>query len=196
MTTDPSDPQWLTKDELAAWVRVIALLELVPGVLDSQLRRDAGLTNFEYYVLAMLSEAPERTLRMTTLAAQTNATLPRLSHVVRRLEGRGLVERFPCPEDGRATNARLTDDGWRTILEAAPGHVANVRRYVIDALTPAQLSQLTSIADAVLQRLDPTGAMTTMYQRHDQPVRASPDVDRPPPPSSGRTGRPATRRRH
>jgi DNA-binding MarR family transcriptional regulator len=168
VTTDSSDPQWLTKDELAAWVRVIALLELVPGVLDSQLRRDAGLTNFEYYVLAMLSEAPERTLRMTTLAAQTNATLPRLSHVVRRLEGRGLVERFPCPEDGRATNARLTDDGWRKILEAAPGHVANVRRYVIDALTPAQLSQLINIADAVLQRLDPTGSMTSMYQRHDQ----------------------------
>src|SRR5690348_14795663 len=146
MATDSSDPQWLTKDELAAWVRVIALLELVPGVLDSQLRRDAGLTNFEYYVLAMLSEAPERTLRMTTLAAQTNATLPRLSHVVRRLEGRGLVERFPCPEDGRATNTRLTDDGWRTILVAAPGHVANVRRNVIDALTPEQLSQLISIA--------------------------------------------------
>ena len=180
MTTDPDDPQWLTKDELAAWVRVIALLELVPGVLDSQLRRDAGLTNFEYYVLAMLSEAPERTLRMTTLAAQTNATLPRLSHVVRRLEGRGLIERFPCPEDGRATNARLTDDGWRKILEAAPGHVATVRRYVIDALTPAQLSQLTSIADAVLQRLDPTGAMTTMYQRHDQPGRRpEPDQRRP-----------------
>ena len=83
-----------------------------PGVLDSQLRRDAGLTHFEYFVLAMLSEAPERTLRMTALAQRTNATLPRLSHVVRRLEERGLVERFPCPEDGRATNARLTAAGW------------------------------------------------------------------------------------
>src|SRR5690349_22690932 len=129
---------WLTKDELAAWVRLAAVLELLPGALDSQLRRDAKLTHFDYYVLAMLSEAPERTLRMTTLAAQTNATLPRLSHVVRRLEGRGLAERFPCPEDGRATNVRLTDDGWRTIQQAAPGHVANVRRYVIDALTPEQ----------------------------------------------------------
>ena len=69
----------------------------------------AGLTHFEYFVLAMLSEAPERTLRMTALAQRTNATLPRLSHVVRRLEDRGLVRRFPCPEDGRATNARLTE---------------------------------------------------------------------------------------
>src|SRR5690348_17751839 len=154
MATEMSDPQWLSKDELAAWVRVIALLELVPGVLDSQLRRDAGLTNFEYYVLAMLSEAPERTLRMTTLAAQTNATLPRLSHVVRRLEGRGLVERFPCPEDGRATNARLTEEGWSTVERTAPGHVANVREHVIDALTPEQIDQLTTIMDAVLQRLD------------------------------------------
>ena len=95
----------------AAWVRLVAVVELLPGVLDSQLRRDADLTHFEYFVLAMLSEAPERTLRMTALAAQTNATLPRLSHVVHRLEDRGLVERFPCPEDGRATNARLTAAG-------------------------------------------------------------------------------------
>lgn len=169
MQTDPSGPQWLSQDELVAWLRLIALLELIPGVLDSQLRRDAGLTNFEYYVLAMLSEAPDRTLRMTALAAQTNATLSRLSHVVRRLEGRGLVERFPCPDDARATNARLTADGWHAVVHAAPGHVANVRRHIIDALTPEQLSQLTGIADAVLQRVDPTGAMTPMYQRHDKP---------------------------
>lgn len=176
MQTDTSGPQWLSPDELVAWVRLIALMELIPGVLDSQLRRDAGLTNFEYYVLAMLSEAPDRTLRMTALAAQTNATLSRLSHVVRRLEGRGLVERFPCPDDARATNARLTADGWHAVVHAAPGHVANVRRHVIDALTPEQLSQLTGIADAVLQRVDPTGAMTAMYQRHDQPERR-PDAE-------------------
>ena len=164
------DAKWLTKDELAAWVRLVAMLELLPGVLDAQLRRDANLTNFEYYVLAMLSEAPERTLRMTRLAAQTNATLPRLSHVVRRLEDRGLVERYPCPNDGRATNARLTSPGWDKVQQAAPGHVANVRQHVIDPLTPEQLGQLTAIADAVLQELDPTGAMTAMYHRHDDPA--------------------------
>ena len=157
----------MKKNELAAWVRLAAVLELLPGVLDSQLRRDAGLTNFEYYVLAMLSEAPEGTLRMTALAAQTNATLPRLSHVVRRLEERELVERFPCPEDGRATNARLTRAGLRKIEQTAPGHVANVRAHVIDALTPTQLRQLTEITDAVLARLDPDGVMTPMYHRHD-----------------------------
>ena len=163
------DTNWLTRDELAAWVRLAAVLELLPGALDSQLRRDAGLTNFEYYVLAMLSEAPDRTLRMTALAAQTNATLPRLSHVVRRLEARGLVERFPCPEDGRATNARLSADGWHKVEGSAPGHVGTVREHVIDALTPEQITQLTAITDAVLQRLDPQGTMTSMYRRHDEP---------------------------
>ena len=164
------ETKWLTKDELAAWVRLVAVMELLPGVLDSQLRKDADLTHFEYYVLAMLSEAPDRTLRMTALAAQTNATLPRLSHVVRRLEDRGLVERFPCPEDGRATNARLSSAGWHKLQETAPGHVANVREHVIDALTPDQLRQLTAITDAMLQRLDPTGTMTAMYRRRDEPA--------------------------
>ena len=160
--------QWLTESELAAWVRLAAVLELLPGVLDSQLRRDAGLTHFEYYVLAMLTEAPQRTLRMTALAAQTNATLPRLSHVVSRLEERGLVQRFPCPEDARATNARLTPRGWRKIRDTAPGHVANVRQHVIDALTPEQVDQLTTITEAILHSLDPEGTMTAMYHRPDR----------------------------
>jgi DNA-binding MarR family transcriptional regulator len=161
------ETRWLTKDELATWVRLVAVLELLPNVLDSQLRRDADLTNFDYYVLAMLSEADDRTLRMTALAAQTNAALPRLSHVVRRLEDRGLVERRPCPEDRRATNAVLTPTGVDKVEAAAPGHVANVREHVIDALTPEQVVQLGEIADALLGRLDPTGSMTPMYRRHD-----------------------------
>ncbi len=158
---------WLSKAELAAWVRLVAVVELLPGVLDTQLRRDAGLTMFEYYVLATLSEAPGRVLRMTALAAQTNATLPRLSHVVRRLEKRALVRRVPATDDRRATDAHLTDAGWRTVQETAPGHVAHVRDRVIDALTPAQVAQLTEIADALLPRLDPAGTMTGLYHRHD-----------------------------
>lgn len=89
----------------------MAVVELLPGALDSQLRADSGLTHFEYFVLAVLSEAPDNVLRMTVLAQRTNATLPRLSHVVRRLEDRALVERSPCPDDGRATNAALDDRG-------------------------------------------------------------------------------------
>ena len=149
--------RWLTEDERVAWVRLAAVLELLPGVLDTQLRRDSDLSHFEYFVLAMLSEAPERTLRMTSLAARTSATLPRLSHVVRRLEDRGLVSRFPCPEDGRATNAQLTEAGWSALVAAAPRHVANVRQQVIDALTTEQVAQLSAIAEAILTRIDPEG---------------------------------------
>jgi DNA-binding MarR family transcriptional regulator len=161
--------RWLTSEQLTAWIRLMAVVELLPGALDSQLRRDAGLTHFEYFVLAMLSESPDRTLRMTALAQHTNATLPRLSHVVRRLEERGLVERFPCPEDGRATNARLTDDGWDKLVAAAPGHVETARHYVIDALTSKQLAQLSAIAESLLERLDPEHSMFARTSGNPEP---------------------------
>jgi DNA-binding MarR family transcriptional regulator len=149
------DARWLDAEEREAWLSLIAVAELLPAALDAQLRRDAGLTHFDYFVLAMLSEAPERTLRMTALAQHTNATLPRLSHVVRRLEERGLIDRFPCPEDGRATNAHLTDAGWDTVVGAAPAHVDTVRRLALDPLSPTQVKQLRRIADALLTGLDP-----------------------------------------
>jgi DNA-binding MarR family transcriptional regulator len=160
--------EWLTPEQLSAWVRFIGVVELLPGVLDTQLRRDSQLTHFDYYVLSQLSEAPEHTLRMTALADRTAATLARLSHVVQRLESRGLVERFPCPEDRRATNARLTTDGWQKVRESAPGHVATVREYVIDALTPEQVAQLAAISDAILARLDPGDDRTAVYHRYDR----------------------------
>jgi len=150
---------WLDDEERAAWLGLIAVTELLPSVLDSQLRRDAGVTHFEYFVLAMLSESPERTLRMTELGRLTNATLPRLSHVVRRLEGRQLVERFPCPEDGRATNARLTAQGWDLVVAAAPGHVATVRQQVLEGLTREQLGQLAE----GLGGLDPDRRLAGLY---------------------------------
>ena len=155
----PMSTRWLDEDEQAAWVRLAAVLELLPGVLEAQLRRDADLSHFEYWVLAMLSEAPERTLRMTALASRTSATLSRLSHVVARLESRGLLERFPCPEDRRATNARLTEAGWELVVASAPGHLDTVREYVVDALTPRQITALTAITDAILDRIDPDHAV-------------------------------------
>jgi DNA-binding MarR family transcriptional regulator len=147
--------RWLSDDELRAWIRLVSVCELLPAALDSQLRRDAGLTHYEYFVLARLSDAPDQTLRMSTLAARTNATLPRLSHVVARLEQQGMVERAPCPEDARATNARLTAQGRDKVAQAAPGHVEIVRRQAVDALSPQQVQQLSDIAEAILRRLDP-----------------------------------------
>lgn len=178
------DTPWLDRRQLRAWIRLRAVLELLPGVLDAQLRRDSDITEFEYFVLAVLSEAPERTLRMTELAARTNATLPRLSHVVARMERRELVERFPCPEDRRATNARIARAGWDTLRRAAPGHVATVRHNVIDALTDEQVDQLADIGDALLARLDPSGTMSAIYTRHDEPEGEEPT------PGEGRTGDP------
>jgi DNA-binding MarR family transcriptional regulator len=165
------ETRWLAPEESAAWVRLVALAELLPGALDAQLLRDAGLTHFEYGALMALGAAPSRTMRMTELASRTNATLPRLSHVAKRLEERGLIERFPCPEDRRATNATITAAGLALISEAAPGHVDTVRANVLDALEPEQLEQLYVIAGAVLARLDPEARLSaTSCQFSEGPV--------------------------
>ncbi len=152
-----SDVTWLNEEQRIAWLRFGAVLELLPAALDAQLTRDEDLTHFEYFTLAMLSEAEERTLRMTALAERTNASLPRLSRVISRLENAGFVERRPCPQDRRATNVVMTAVGWDKIVQAAPGHVAAVRAYVIDVLNPAQLRQLSDICYQILTKLDPQG---------------------------------------
>ena len=165
------ETRWLAPEESAAWVRLVALAELLPGALDAQLLRDAGLTHFEYGTLMAIAAAPSRTMRMTELASRTNATLPRLSHVAKRLEERRLIERFPCPEDRRATNATITEAGLALISEAAPGHVETVRANVLDALAPEQLEQLYVIAGAVLAKLDPDARLSaTSCQFSEGPV--------------------------
>src|SRR3954451_9231822 len=132
----PEEPpvKWLAAPELDSWLSVVRLMAWLPWSIDQQLRRDSNLSMVEYQVLAMLSESPERTMRMSELAEVTNASLSRLSHLVKRLEGRGLVRREPDPVDGRFTNATLTEPGLRTLAAAAPGHVAHVRSLVIDVL--------------------------------------------------------------
>jgi len=158
----PGEPRWLTPPQLLSWMRFVAVVERLPGVLDSQLQHDAELSHFEYYVLAMLSESPERTLRMTALADATSSTLPRLSHVVARLEKRGFIDRRPCETDRRATNAILTETGWQKVVATAPGHVANVREHVIDLLTEEQVAQLDGISDALLRKLDPNNRLNNL----------------------------------
>ena len=149
------DTRWLTPDQLRAWKKFVAVVEVLPGVLDSQLQRDADVTHFEYFTMAMLSEAPERTLRMTSLASATNSSLPRLSHVVSRLEKRGYVDRAPCPEDRRATNATLTEDGWQKVVATAPGHVDTVRENVIAPLNAEDVAGLDRAMSAILRTIDP-----------------------------------------
>ena len=149
------EPRWLSAPELGVWMKLSVLLVRLPQELDAQLQRDAGLSWFEYLVLAGLSEAPDRTMQMSRLALFTNGSLSRLSHVVSRLEGRGWVVRRPCPENGRFTNATLTAAGWEKVVASAPGHVGAVRALFVEALSAAQLEQLDGVLDAVLERLMP-----------------------------------------
>ena len=147
-------PRWLSTDELRAWLPVGGLLLKLPAALDAHMQRDSGLSHFEYLVLAGLSEAPGRTRRMSELAALANGSLSRLSHVVKRLEARGWVERRACPADGRYTNAVLTEAGWAKVVASAPGHVEAVRTLVLDALSTAELDQFGALARRILARLN------------------------------------------
>jgi DNA-binding MarR family transcriptional regulator len=151
---DQQPVKWLTSAELDSWLSVVRLMTWLPWSIDQQLRRDSSLGMVEYQVLAMLSESPERTMWMSSLAEVTNASLSRLSHLVKRLEGRGLVRREPDPADGRFTNAILTEKGLQTLAEAAPGHLAHVRSLVIDVLSPEQLRRLGRAADRIMSRID------------------------------------------
>src|SRR5258708_34606286 len=104
--------RWLSDDEQAAWRAVATFMTKLRWALECQLQRDAELSFIEYHALARLSEDPDHTLRMSELAVVTNASLSRLSHLVKRLESRGLVRREPDPTDGRFTNAILPKTGY------------------------------------------------------------------------------------
>ncbi|WP_454137637.1 MarR family winged helix-turn-helix transcriptional regulator [Microbacterium paulum] len=171
--------RFYTDDELDTWIPVAALLELLPRELDAQLLRDADLTHFDYFALSMLTNAPGHRLQMKQLASMTNATMPRLSHVVSRLERRGLVAREPNAADARGVDVVITPEGRRVVLQATPGHVATVRELVLDALDDRQREQLREIAAAVLTRIDPDGRMAASRPRTGRlaaSATATPDV--------------------
>ncbi|MGN9914088.1 MarR family winged helix-turn-helix transcriptional regulator [Phytohabitans sp. LJ34] len=150
----PDEPRWLTDCERDAWIALAKLVFNLPGALDAQLLRDSRLTLFDYFVLSNLSMTPGRTQRLSDLAGHIGSSLSRLSNVVKRLEQRDLLRREPDPENPRYTRAVLTDAGWDVVVAAAPGHVAAVRRYVIDGLTEQQVNVLRDIACHVTQQID------------------------------------------
>jgi DNA-binding MarR family transcriptional regulator len=154
----PQEPRWLDAEESQAWAALAKTLIRLPAALDAQLRRDAGISHFEYQVLALLSGAPGRTLRMSALATLAEGSLPRLSQVVARLEQHGWVRRTPDPADGRYTLAILTGEGRAKVTEAAPGHVEEVRRLVFDPLTKAQSRQLREISRRIIRAIEPDDA--------------------------------------
>ena len=148
----------LTRSERVAVARLQAMLELLPTALDRELA-PAGLTAFEYTLLEALAEVPEHRLRLSALAARTNASLPRLSRVVTGLERKGLAERRPCPADARATNAVLTADGLAAFDRSRSLHADAVRAMVLDALGPGDVDDLARLTLAILVRLDPAGRL-------------------------------------
>ena len=141
---------WLSSAQQRDWRALVALFMTLPPALDAQLKRDAGLNSFEYHVLAALSEAPNRTMVLSSLAGLAQGSLSRLSHAITRLERAGWVQRRSCADPGaRRTEARLTDAGLAKLEETAPGHVREARRLVVDVLTPEQLAALGDAARAI-----------------------------------------------
>jgi DNA-binding MarR family transcriptional regulator len=147
--------RWLDEQQQRTWRAWLTVSELLPRVLDGQLQRDAGITHAAYVVLAMLSEAPGRSRRMSDLARRANQSQSRLSHTVSRLEERGWVRRERSADDRRGNLAVLTDAGWDVVRSVAPGHVDAVRTAVFDPLTPQQTQSLGEALETILERLDP-----------------------------------------
>jgi DNA-binding MarR family transcriptional regulator len=130
--------RWLSEQEQELWRGWIAASMLLPNRLSRDLQERHGLTGTDYQILVELSEAPERRMRMSALADSTQLSRSRLSHQVDRMTRAGLVERQECVADGRGTFAALTEQGWDTIVRAAPDHVESVRQHLVDVLTPEE----------------------------------------------------------
>lgn len=146
-----SDTRWLTEREQEVWRSFMAAFLGLTDQLARQLQRDSGMPHAYYEILVALSEAPDRTLRMSELAGLRGSSRSRLSHAVARLEEAGWVVRRDCPTDKRGSFAVLTDKGFAALEAAAPGHVNEVRARLFDNLTPEQVEQLGAISEAVLR---------------------------------------------
>ncbi|MEV6878747.1 MarR family transcriptional regulator [Amycolatopsis sp. NPDC051128] len=139
----------LDPEEAAFWRPLIRIAIVLPRALEDHFLPDTGLTSTDYGVLVALSEAPDHLLRISALAATTALSLSRISRVVDDLARRGLVEKRRCAEDGRASNAVLTDAGLVRLEAAYPGHLARVRAAVFDHLSAEDIRT----AGPVLARL-------------------------------------------
>ncbi|MEV5714944.1 MarR family transcriptional regulator [Amycolatopsis mediterranei] len=132
-------PRWLNAEEKRAWNAFLGTYELLNRRLDQQLKQDSGISHLQYVILARLSAAPDRELRMAELACAVSNSKSGLTYQIGQLEQGGLVRRRACESDPRAVYAVLTDEGVALLEQAAPGHVALVRELLIDVLTPDQL---------------------------------------------------------
>lgn len=148
-----TDVRWLDEDEQRTWRSFLTADRLLFDRVERQLQNDAGLPHAYYEILVRLSEAPQRTLRMSQLASTSLSSRSRLSHAVARLEESGWVRRRPCPSDRRGQLAELTDEGMARLEATAPGHVEEVRSVLFDALTREQQAALRDISDTITAHL-------------------------------------------
>ena len=146
-----NDARWLNDHEQGVWRSYLAATGRINDELERQLQRDSGLPHAYYEVLVSLSEAPDRTLRMSELADRSRSSRSRMSHAVARLEQAGLIERRGCPSDKRGAFAVLTEKGYSALVDAAPGHVNAVRETLFDTLTPDQVQQLGEICSSIIE---------------------------------------------
>ena len=146
--------RWLSEGEDRAWRGYRRMRTLLDLQIGRDLAGDSGLSDSDYDVLSTLTEAPEPIWRARDLAAQLSWSTSRLAHHVGRMERRGLVERGACSDDGRGATVALTEHGWKALREAAPLHVASVRRHFIDLLTPTEIKTLAAISTKVLTHLE------------------------------------------
>ena len=147
------EPRWLDARERAAWEGFLAVSAILDRRLDQQLKNDAGLSHSQYEVLVRLSTVPDGELRMTELASAALTSKSGLTYQVAQLEKAGLVRRSSCAGDERGVVATLTEEGWRRLRAAAPGHVTIVRELFLDGLTHKQFAGLAEGIDALRQRL-------------------------------------------
>ncbi|RYV50055.1 MarR family winged helix-turn-helix transcriptional regulator [Pengzhenrongella frigida] len=150
---DTPPVRWLTEEQQRHWRSFLDGSARLTEVLGRQLEQDADLSLSEYEVLVRLSEAPERTLRMSLLADSLAHSRSRITHTIRRMETRGFVERRACAVDGRGVNCSMTALGFARLEAAAPGHVEAVRTHLVDALSEEQLRALGEALAAVHRRL-------------------------------------------
>lgn len=145
---------WLDAEEMATWRSFIKGSQRLLSTLNRELQDASGLGLDDYRILVNLSESPSGALRMSELADGIVSSRSRLTHQVRRLEAQELVRRQDCPSDGRGVLAVLTDHGRATLAEVAPGHVASVRKHLVDQLSPTERRVLTGVftrVEAALQ---------------------------------------------
>ncbi|MEV8405774.1 MarR family transcriptional regulator [Streptomyces niveus] len=147
------DPRWLTEAEQRAWQAYRRMFLLLNAQLARDLAQDSGLSDADYDVLSALGASPDRRRRVSELADRMLWSRSRLSHHLARMQQRGLVVREECETDGRGAVVVLTDEGTRTIEQAAPPHVESVRRHFIDLLSPEQIEAFATIGETVVGRL-------------------------------------------